>query len=337
MNNSLEKEIERIEIPDELSDYSRKGVLQARKEMKKPFYTRKSILASAIIILLVASSLLSPTVTNVLADVPFLKQFFHNEPITLLIEKELKGQGYDIEEVEESSYPDKIMYVQVNGSEQDVQEVRQSIEAKTEEILLDEDYDAFSVVVEKYEEREFRMSEESEQYAKEAKQIMDAVSEKMKETDVNLLTMGVTHNQKDHKVEIAVPDTTKNVDELKQMMKEVVEPLGLGTFFYKVQLVNLKQQELEMKVTTIINTLHEGLRAKKEFHTKGMAYSFHPPPLQIVVKTTLDSKDPQADEVVERIESHVMEFFHTEEVEKILKDVPYELVIRSADQVQLNK
>lgn len=51
----------------------------------------------------------------------------------------------------------------------------------------------------------------------------------------------------------------------------------------------------------------------KAFKVTGFSYSFHSLPLQIKIKTSLNSTDSEAKELAEEIESEITEFIQTHE------------------------
>lgn len=348
MSDRLKKEMEKITIPDELHNRAVSGVEQAKREKeegKSPvvrFFqskvTRFAGVAVLLLSLVIGSGFVSPTMANMLAKVPYLSTFFDAKPIENVIEAHLLEEGYEIAGVQQSPYPDKVMKVAVKGSEQYVDEVKEEIKDKTKELLLDYQYDAFDVKVVKYQPRKPTvMDEETKRYAEEAELLMKNVGDAFEEHGFTFNSFGVQHTQKERLLTMDVPDTETHVEEMKQVAKEVIDSLGFEDFKVKVRLIDMELQERErIWASKIIPVLHEGLRAKKEFHTKGMAYSFHPLPLQVIVKTTLKSTDDDAKQIAKKIEKTVEEFLASEEIAPLIEGEEYILIVRSSDQKKLN-
>ncbi|WP_165767983.1 DUF4030 domain-containing protein [Virgibacillus indicus] len=352
MSNKIKHEIETIEIPGELHDRAKQGVKQSKAEMslsKRLIGNRAVTFSTAVIIvfsLLIGSTFVSPTMSAILAKVPFLSNITASEPIEKVMTEELNELGFKVHRVDESPYPKKIMYVAIDGTETYYEDVKSEVKKEAEDILQAHSYDAFSVKTERYnrdeeivteDEMMEDLSEETKQYVNESNILMEEIHQKFEEKGFSIPTFGVRHNQYDHYVTVDVPDTEKRTAEIKQIIRQVIDSKDFGEFDIKLNIFNKERKELEMAISSkVISPLHEGLRARKEFHTKGMAYSFHPLPLQIIVKTTIDSSDKDAKEIAEEIETTVEEFLATEEIQKVMKDEPYKIIVRSSDQKKIN-
>jgi hypothetical protein len=80
-----------------------------------------------------------------------------------------------------------------------------------------------------------------------------------------------------------------------------------------------------------------GLMENKDFKVTGFSYSFHPLPLQIKIKTSLDSGHPDAEKLAEEIENEITEFIQTHEKTAEVRNDPYELKIYGKDKKIMNK
>jgi uncharacterized protein with GYD domain len=352
MSNKIKREIDNIEIPKELHYRAKQGIQQAKVETKvsKRFMgNRKIAISTAVLIMffiVIGSTFVSPTMSSILAKVPFLSNITASAPIEKVLTEELNERGYKVHGVDQAPYPKKIMYVAINGTQAYYEDNKDEILNEAEDILLAHNYDAFSVQTVKYnrekelvteEEMMENLSEETKQYVKESDILIEEIHQKFEESGFNTSGFGVTHNEYDHNVTVDVPNTEKRTAEIEQTIQQIIDSNDFGEFDIKLNIFNKERRELESAIaTSVIPPLHEGLRARKEFHTKGMAYSFHPLPLQIIVKTTIDSSDRDAKEIAKKIETNVEEFLNTEEIKKVMKNEPYKIIVRSSDQKKLN-
>ncbi|MBM6618254.1 DUF4030 domain-containing protein [Bacillus sp. RD4P76] len=80
----------------------------------------------------------------------------------------------------------------------------------------------------------------------------------------------------------------------------------------------------------------DGMMGKKEYEVTGFAYSFHPSPLQIILKTSIKSTDKDAKERAAKVEQTVEEFLKSDELKDVVKTYPYKIVVRSKDKKQIN-
>ena len=97
-----------------------------------------------------------------------------------------------------------------------------------------------------------------------------------------------------------------------------------------------REQELRWGKNNIISILVGGLMANKEFKVSGFSYSFHPLPLQITIKTSVDSSDDEAKDLAKRIEDEINSFIQTDDITKEVRNDPYEITILSKDKKKIN-
>ncbi|EPD53799.1 hypothetical protein HMPREF1210_00622 [Paenisporosarcina sp. HGH0030] len=78
--------------------------------------------------------------------------------------------------------------------------------------------------------------------------------------------------------------------------------------------------------------------AKNFEEFKGFAYSFHPEPLQIIIKTDLEKSKWwwNSDEKVKEIEKHVLEIIKLKSEELLIEEIPHEIIISGKENKKLN-
>ncbi|MGE7835667.1 hypothetical protein [Viridibacillus arvi] len=96
-------------------------------------------------------------------------------------------------------------------------------------------------------------------------------------------------------------------------------------------------EKREQKWQPIFTTISEEVDKKFEEY-RGFAYSFHPKPLQIIIKTNIQkSKGFQiSDKKVKKIGEYVNEIIKLKREELSVEAVPYEIIIRSKDNKRIN-
>jgi hypothetical protein len=127
------------------------------------------------------------------------------------------------------------------------------------------------------------------------------------------------------------------VPELKEQLKLLTR--DYGEFRYRKTSINMaaREQELRWGKNDIISILFGGLQENKAFKVTGLSYSFHPLPLQIEVKISLKSTDPEAKQIAEEIENEITDFIQTHEKAAEVRNDPYELSIVGKDKKKINK
>jgi hypothetical protein len=136
---------------------------------------------------------------------------------------------------------------------------------------------------------------------------------------------------------IALPKTEKRVDQLKEQLKLLTKEYG--EFRFRITSIDMaaREQELRWGRNGIISILFGGLSENKAFKVTGLSYSFHPLPLQMEVKISLKSTDPEAKQLAEEIENEITEFIQTHEKAAEVQNDPYELTILGKDKKKINK
>ncbi|MGE8080958.1 hypothetical protein [Peribacillus loiseleuriae] len=125
-------------------------------------------------------------------------------------------------------------------------------------------------------------------------------------------------------------------EEIKNLVGDAVSSKTNITFDVKVN----RKSENEIrdeKWQPIFQAITEETNKKFEEY-RGFAYSFHPKPLQIIIKTDLHKSKWfwNSDKKVEQIESYVNEIIKLKREELSVEEIPYEIIIRSKDNKKLN-
>jgi len=123
-------------------------------------------------------------------------------------------------------------------------------------------------------------------------------------------------------------------DELEKRIKEAVYAKTNMNFNVTVK----KRGKYEIKAlnwSPVFKAVSE--ETKKEFKEyRGFAYSFHPEPLQIIIKTNLETSNWFWNPKVRRIEKYARAIIEVKRKANDLEDIPYEVVIRDKDGKRVN-
>lgn len=105
---------------------------------------------------------------------------------------------------------------------------------------------------------------------------------------------------------------------------------------YKVKVTRRSESEIrDMKWHPIFRSIMQ--ETDKQFHeVTGFASSFHPKPLEIIIKTSLSGKESSSKRSAEKIEEYVKQVIQIRRKELSVKKIPYEVIVRSKENTKLN-
>nr|WP_251027903.1 DUF4030 domain-containing protein [Bacillus sp. ISL-41] len=270
---------------------------------------------------------------EVVSKIPYLSKIFHSEPINHTIWKELIQKDYKIVGVGGNG---SHIFISIDGSEQYFQDVHEEVKEIAADILKANDYDSYKIKVERQIDRPVPPLPERDQ----------AISEALKESYDHLiksqfiiLSHGYQYtapNSDKVIINIDIPNNEKRTEEIKKIVNESLKEKNIDSYSIKVNKIDLAQREKEAKWNEIFDAIFEGLTAKKEYNVTGFAYSFHPAPLQIIIKTSIKASDKDAIEKVRKIEETINEFLNSEEIQNQINGDPYKIIIRGKNKQRLN-
>jgi len=309
-----------------LSNFMKKGRIRQK-------LTHYGIALIILFGLFVSSAFISPAMAEVLSKIPYLSRIFHSEPINRVIWNELKQKGYKIAGLGGNA---SHIFISIDGSEQYFQDVHEEVKEIAANILKANDYDRYKIEVKRQIDRPVPQLSEHDQEIEEA--LKESYDHLIK-SQFNVLGYGY-QNTSPHSnrviINIDIPNTEKRINEIKEIINEGLKAKNIDSYSIKINKIDLVQSEKEAKWNEIFDVIFEGLTAKKEYKVTGFAYSFHPAPLQIIIKTSIDSSDKDADEQVRKIEKTINEFLNSEEIQNKINGDPYEIIIRGKNKKRIN-
>jgi hypothetical protein len=312
---------------------------QSFKSRKSHFGNRLIYLTSAAVLLFalfIGSAFVSPAMAKMAAKIPFIGQYFESENIGYVIHEELRGKGYSISGVGASYQGKKEIIIDIQGDDQYFEKVKSEVESVAAEILNARGYDAYSVKVNKFQERTLseedkKFMAEQEKQAEQDEGILTAINEMREE--YQLEGLGIDPNKK--VIEIEVPDSVERTDEIKQQVQQIVSAKTDEPYKIKIKKINMKKRDQDWRWGEILSIVGEDLMGKKVYKVTGLAYSVYPSP-EIIFKTSLKSTDPDAKEHAEQLEKVIEEYLKTDEMKEKVKGDSYTITIRSKDKKKLN-
>jgi hypothetical protein len=165
MNNKIREEMEKIEIPLELTHRIEVGVEQAAMEkisisfQKKKWSIKKKVLsvgfvAVALIGLFISSTTVSPVMAKVAAKIPYFNEMMNKEDISTRLHEKLKSHDDYIESITLTKHPKEIT-ISLKDAE-DYTKIKTQVKNEAEKFLQSTEYNEFRVKVSKYDEEHIK-------------------------------------------------------------------------------------------------------------------------------------------------------------------------------------
>jgi hypothetical protein len=343
MDNNLKKKLNQIEIPLELKERVQLGMEQARIELepisdKKIWSFGKKItyfsgVAVLIIGLFIGSAFVSPKMEALASKIPYLNLIFHSKSVGEEISEELNRKGYSVSSTGVSYNPKKTVSVFLDMKDQEFKKAKPNVTKIVRDTLKSKGYDAYSIEVSKFVPRKDYVPSEEEK--REIAVLNKEVTNKLKQSNYQF------NNVQTDPTEPTIFINIIGSKDYYNSVKKDVERAALETVKanhyngYKINVTNVTVEVRKAdKGSQITGPLAEGLISKKEFKVIGVAYKNKP--LTFIIRTSLHSSDPKAKELGKNLDQMIVEFLDSKEISSILKNEPYEIMIKSKDNKKIN-
>lgn len=338
MDNKIKKEINRIEVPEELHERVLLGVEFAAKKKKHEWSLPKKLkifssVAVILAVLLVSSAFVSPSMARVASSIPYLGVIFQSEPIGRVISEKLTDAGYEVSGTSIRAHPEKKVEVVLAGTAKGFDEAKEAVENLTEEILLSKGYDAYTVEVSPEQtNNDYHLTEKE----MTEKNLLDQeVTAKLEEDGYQFDR--VFTDPAEQSIFINITGTEEYFESVKQAVEKAANEAVTSNNYTGYTIIPTR---VESKIATIdkgamiIPSMAEGLLSKKEYKVTGLAYKNDP--LTFIIRTSLSSSDPDSTNLVTEIENVIVEYTESAEISSILNGEDYHIVIENKDGQKMN-
>ncbi|MFE8700624.1 DUF4030 domain-containing protein [Cytobacillus sp. FJAT-54145] len=313
------------------------------------FFRRKkiaysSIAAIALFALFIGASYFSPAMAKVTAKIPyfslFIKQEEYKYAVDVVITNVINDHKYKVRDLETSVNKREIT-LEIVGTKREIKQLEDEVIHNINEALVANNFGKFNIAVKKYDgpvQVPYEYTEEDKKNIKDTEELQSKLSKLLeKENYVMAFPMEVRINSIENYIFVAIPKTEKRIDELEELLLTTSKEYG-DDFKLDIRRIDMeaRAQEERWDKTGVIHIISSGLMQNESFKVTGFSYSFHPLPLQIKIKTSVKASDPEAKELVERIEEEIHEFIQNDEKNKDIRNDPYEVKIYSKDKKRIN-
>jgi uncharacterized protein (DUF302 family) len=286
-----------------------------------------SCVAVLVLSLFIGSAFVSPAMAQVVAKVPFLGQIFGNKSdIIEQISEELIAKGYKV--TAGVSYPEKVIRISVDGSEEYFNQVKNDVNQIASNILHSSNYDAYNVkvVLSRPKEIEERTNETELKYA----EIIDDINERLKTQGYNVLEVSYDLPKK---LEIGIPNTETRISEMEQIVKDLLKDNGISDVSLKVNKIDMAELEMDKRWRGILDLVGEDILGKKEYKVRMVGYSIHPEP-EIQAFITLSGENQNTRYFAKRLEKVINDFLQSQEMKsKVGKDSYHITIYNKEDKI----
>ena len=320
----IKKEFESIEIPSELSQRVRKGIMQAEleKENEKKARNRKPVVWAAVAILflavLVGTSLVSPSVSTFASKIPLLNKIFNQEPvedglINILAEKGFKVEGYSRDSKE------LIIAIESNNFQSDKAEINDI----SKEYMEQQGYNGISIQVIKYKDKIIPSNNE---LAFDKPEFIMEIGSRLE--DIGLNNFKYIRKNDPLELTLTIPENVYNSkkEEIVQIVNEVGDEMNVEDF--KISFNTFKQsvQDRNSRWADITGTLNEAFMKHDKYPIKSFGFSVDD---HVTLYIQLDKDKNQEgfrDEAIS-IRDEVEAFLTSNEVQKKVRGDRYSIEI----------
>lgn len=299
--------------------------------------------AALFIGLLFGSAFIFPPIANVLAQIPILNIFF-DKNIHEIIDDSLEKKGYNAS-VSFLHVKEKTVDLVVTGSEDYYFQVKDEVKEETDDLLHTYGLEEYKVKVyhdtgqqKRAQESELSKEENAqhEKYSQQSKELEKAILAELDKQNYQIISAAVRINSIERFIPLEIPITETRVYEMKKIVSEIAEDMGIGEFEIKVYRTDLEKEEAMQRWSPVINTITTSLIGMEDYKVEGVGFSFYPSQLTFSIKTSMDANDPKATEIAKDIVKAVQDFIESEDVKENVKDDPYVIEIYSKDKKRIN-
>lgn len=316
--------------------------IKTRNVLKRFFYS--TLAAASLFILIIGSSYFSLDMAKVAAKIPYFSLFIKQEEYKFalhdVINDAINKNHYKVTDLEVSIQKKKIT-VSLLGTKKEVNSIKEEVISSINGDLAKNNFGNYKIEVKKGklpdEGRE--LSPEEKKYASDSMELEKKVIELLDKNNYKpAFPIQVQINSMEKYIYVALPNTEnkERVSELKELLKSVTK--DYGEFRMRITSIDMKarEQELRWGDSRITGIIGSGLMSNESFKVTGFSYSFHPYPLEMKIKTSVKSTDPEAKELAEEIMIEVKEFIQNHEITKDVRNDEYKVMIYGKDKKLIN-
>lgn len=178
-------------------------------------------------------------------------------------------------------------------------------------------------------------SEEDENLRESTMKVYGEISSLLKGKGYNNYSISTNPNNNEMIIKL---EETKVTLESKELEKLIAHILSKSDLDFTIKLQKKTESAIrDQQWQPIFEAVREETSKKYEDY-RGFAYSFHPEPLQIIIKTDLDTPKwfSRSNKKVKQITKYVDKIIELKRNELSLEEIPYKIIIRDKNDKKIN-
>lgn len=321
------------QVDREYADFNRK--------MKKQWSLRKKIgvltlAAAASFLLFVGSGFVSPAMAKMISKIPPLSAIFEKHVVNLSaqITQELKKEGYPVKEVIEFVGGKKEgVYISLNASEEQIKEMKPSIEKISYGILKGgnnkgtkvEDYFVKLRTHVEPLETEKMEQEAQEKASEEVHSIIAPI------LNAHGITGGYSFSPEFVGLEFPSIESQEKIDGIKKELEDALKARGKDSVKILISKFNLEKRQHYDRWSDVVSAIGYEFKTYKKYQVSNVGYHSKDGVMQILIKIKLKSTDPKAAVLASDLNTMIEDFIKSPDIWEKVKGDPYEIIITGKD------
>lgn len=291
--------------------------------------------------LLIGSAFVSPAMARMLSEIPYLSYFLNQEDQIIDIERIIldvaNKEDYNIWDIQVSK-ADKEIILAIRDPENKLSSLQNNIRKSVNEALQSENLGPYTIKIQRYEETPLEKELNAKQDIRmpEIKLLSDELSKELKKQHFNILELRVNYSEDGRLIELEVPDTENQIEEIKEEINKVIQSEELDSYKIEIDKINLKIREREQRWKPIITVLERRLQFNEDYKINLLSFSFESLPVTFTINTSLKSSDSDAKEFGNMIEGEIKQYIESDESYEAVKNDPYNIIVYSEDKKKIN-
>jgi hypothetical protein len=326
----IKKEFESIEIPSELSQRVRKGIMQAKMEKenerkaryKKPMFVWGSV-AILFFAVLIGTSLVSPSVSTLASKIPLLNKIFNQEPVEnglfkILADKGFKAQGY-------FKNPKEFI---ISTESNDFQSDKEKIKSISEEYLEQQGYNEVSIQVINYKDEIVPSSNpSSNKLAFDKPEFIMEIGSRLEE--IGLTNFTYSKKRDPLELTLSIPESIYNSrkEEIVQIVTKVGDEMNIEDFIISFDTFKQDERDRNSRWAEIIGTLNEAFINYPEYPIKSFGFSVDDK-VRLYIQLDKEKNQEGFREDAMSVRGEIEAFLTSNEVQKKVKGDQYLIEFR---------
>ncbi|MCM3324812.1 DUF4030 domain-containing protein [Cytobacillus kochii] len=332
--NKIKEEIDNIPLPEKKLDMIVNNALKSKQ--KKIFPLKKITLFAATAIFLLgvflSTSLISPTLANVVSKIPLIGDYIAQEPLNKKINNLLEEKGFSVESI---STVERYINIAVDDSVSN--EIKKDINAIVEKYLVSKGYDNYAVAINTVDNSHLVETTQDKAFAIEEEEITSILNDFFAEKEgKENIAFDVIVNEHQNIINIELPKSLDGASvDFKQEVETFLSQLGKEGYTIVFNSVDYQKVNSDQKWAMITKLVSEEIYKDNKTIT-GVGYSVSGKKPELYIHTTIDGSKTQITQSGKEIEDKVRKVLNGKELKSIIGNNEFILTVENKNGEKIN-